>query len=76
MNNESKSSRKRVLRTALVVGVLGAMSGCSFMGECVRYEMRTVQVCQRMETNGHCAHYGMRTQQYCAERVSNNDRLY
>ena len=76
MNNQSKSSHRRVLRTALVVGVLGAMSGCSFMGECLRYEMQTMQVCERMETNGHCAHYGMRTRQVCAERASNSDRLY
>ncbi len=72
----SKASPRRVLRSALIVAVLGAMSGCSFMGECVRYASRTVQYCERMEANGHCAHYGMRTQQYCAERASNNDRLY
>ncbi len=66
--------RVRAALGLLLVG-LTSVSGCSFMGECLRYESRTVQVCQRMEANGHCAHYGMRTQNYCAERAR-NDRLY
>ncbi len=74
MRFPTKSFRIRLAAISIVVA-LTSLSGCSFMGECVRYEWRTVQVCQRMEANGHCAHYGMRTQQYCAERVR-TDRIY